>query len=114
MVWRKFSDINTINFIDENERPKGVILADHVTGKMKASDRKAKITRLKKLSGIDRGLLANARCLSEGVDVPSLDGVAFIDPKGSQVDIIQSVGRAIRKVRGAKTQTKGTIILSIL
>lgn len=105
--------LDTIHFIDEIERPTGVIVADHVSGKIKASDRKTKIKRLKELSGIDRGLLANARCLSEGVDVPSLDGVAFIDPKGSQVDIIQSVGRAIRKVRGAKTQTKGTIILPV-
>jgi predicted helicase len=45
--------------------------------------------------------------------VPSLDGVAFIDPKGSQVEIIQAVGRAIRKVRGAKVQKKGTIVLPV-
>ena len=51
--------------------------------------------------------------MAEGVDVPALDGVAFIDPKGSQVEIIQAVGRAIRKVRGAKAQTKGTIIIPV-
>lgn len=112
---KRFSEtfLDTVNLVDENERPQGVLLADYVSGKMKASDRKAKIKYLKTLHGVDRGLLANARCLSEGVDVPSLDGVAFIDPKGSQVDIIQSVGRAIRKVRGAITQTKGTIILPV-
>ncbi|MDA9250075.1 Helicase associated domain protein, partial [bacterium] len=44
---------------------------------------------------------------------PSLDGVAFIDPRGSQVEIIQAVGRAIRKVRGAKVQKKGTIVLPV-
>jgi hypothetical protein len=51
--------------------------------------------------------------LAEGVDVPSLDGVAFIDPRGSQVEIIQAVGRAIRKVRGADVQTKGTIVIPV-
>ena len=104
---------NTIEFVDESERPEGLIFSDYVSGKMRTSVRKDKISRLKKLSDFDRGLLSNARCLSEGVDVPSLDGVAFIDPKGSQIDIIQSVGRAIRKVRGAKIQTKGTIVLPV-
>ena len=45
--------------------------------------------------------------------MPSLDGVAVIDPRGSQVEIIQAVGRAIRKVRGAKVQKKGTIVLPV-
>ena len=65
------------------------------------------------MEGYDRGILTNARCLAEGVDVPSLDGVAFIDPKGSQVKIIQAVGRAIRKVRGATVQKKGTIVIPV-
>ena len=56
------------------------------------------------------GLLANARCLSEGVDVPALDGIAFIDPRASQVDIIQAVGRAIRRNEGKKV---GTIVLPV-
>jgi hypothetical protein len=54
--------------------------------------------------------LSNARCLSEGVDVPALDGVAFIDPRSSQVDIIQAVGRAIRLSADKKA---GTIILPV-
>ena len=65
------------------------------------------------MEGYDRGILTNARCLAEGVDVPSLDGVAFVDPKGSQVEIIQAVGRAIRKVRGATVQKKGTIVIPV-
>ena len=55
-------------------------------------------------------VLSNARCLSEGVDVPSLDGVAFIDPKHSPIDIVQAVGRAIRK---SDEKTKGTIIIPV-
>ena len=48
--------------------------------------------------------------MKEGVDVPSLDGIAFIDPKSSQIDIIQSVGRALRK---SEDKIKGTIILPV-
>ena len=44
-----------------------------------------------------RGVLSNCACLGEGVDVPTLDGIAFIDPRRSMVDIIQAVGRVIRK-----------------
>ena len=112
---KEFSETftDTIDFVDPSQQPNGKIFSDHVSGKMKASDRKEKITRLRTLNQMDRGLLSNAKCLSEGVDVPALDAVAFVDPKGSQIDIIQSVGRAIRKVRGAKSESKGTIILPV-
>jgi hypothetical protein len=42
--------------------------------------------------------MSNARCLTEGVDVPTVDTVAFIDPKRSIIDIVQATGRALRKV----------------
>jgi hypothetical protein len=58
----------------------------------------------------ERGLLANARCLAEGVDVPALDGVAFVDPRRSEVDIVQAVGRAIRL---APDKTFGTIVIPV-
>ena len=112
---KKFSEeiAEVANLIEPANRPDGTFLSDYVSGEMKAGDRKDKIDRLKRLEGYDRGILTNARCLAEGVDVPSLDGVAFIDPKRSQVEIIQAVGRAIRKVRGAKVQTKGTIVIPV-
>jgi len=112
---RLFSEelIDVINIIDPKHRPEGTFLTNYVSGTMKAGNRKDKIDKLKALENHDRGILTNARCLAEGVDVPSLDGVAFIDPKGSQVEIIQAVGRAIRKVRGAKVQKKGTIIIPV-
>jgi len=84
--------------------------ADYVSGKHNAHQRKQKLDVLRHLSDTDTGLLANARCLSEGVDVPSLDGVAFVDPRSSQVDIIQAVGRAIRL---SDHKTRGTIILPV-
>ena len=112
---QQFSDelVHVANLIEPANRPEGTFLSDYVSGEMKAGDRKEKIDRLKVLEGYDRGILTNARCLAEGVDVPSLDAVAFIDPKGSQVEIIQAVGRAIRKVRGAAVQKKGTIVLPV-
>ena len=102
-----------VELIEAEHRPSGKFLSNYVSGEMTAGDRRKKIDKLKKLEGFDRGILTNARCLSEGVDVPSLDGVAFIDPKGSQVDIIQAVGRAIRKVRGAAVQKIGTIVIPV-
>ena len=55
-------------------------------------------------------VVSNARCLAEGTDVPSLDAVAFVDPRYSQVDIIQAVGRAIRRHPAKKT---GKIIIPV-
>ena len=112
---KNFSEelVDVVGLINPIHRPEGLFLADYVSGEMNAGDRKDKIDRLKVLDGYDRGILTNARCLAEGVDVPSLDGVAFIDPRGSQVEIIQAVGRAIRKVRGAEVQTKGTIVIPV-
>jgi predicted helicase len=55
-------------------------------------------------------VLSNARCLSEGVDVPSLDAVMFLNPRNSVVDVVQSVGRVMRKAPG---KNYGYIILPI-
>ena len=92
------------------DRPSGTTFTDFVSGDMNSGDRNTKINRLRHLSKGERGILSNARCLSEGVDVPSLDGVAFIDPRKSQVDIVQAVGRAIRKSDG---KTHGTILIPV-
>ncbi len=55
-------------------------------------------------------ILSNARCLSEGVDVPALDAVMFLNPRKSEVDVVQSVGRVMRRAPGKKY---GYIILPI-
>jgi superfamily II DNA or RNA helicase len=99
---------NTMQWINDEHRPSGTLRTDFVSGNMPANKRKIKLDQLKALSADERGVLSNARCLSEGVDVPSLDGVAFIDPRSSQVDIIQAVGRAIRLSPDKKA---GTIVL---
>jgi hypothetical protein len=51
------------------------------------------------------GILSNARCLNEGVDVRAIDCIAFIQPRRSKIDIVQAVGRALRKDRDNKVAT---------
>lgn len=51
---------------------------------------------LKEFRNSDAGVVSNARCLSEGVDVPTIDLIYFCDPKTSKIDIVQSAGRALR------------------
>ena len=93
------------------QRPKGQLWSKYASGDMSAGERGVLLQHLKHLEIGERGLLANARCLSEGVDVPALDGVAFIDPRRSEVDIVQAVGRAIRK---SESKTVGTIVIPVL
>lgn len=102
--------LNVVDWIDKEHKPVGAIRTDFVSGEMATDMRRIKLSQLKSLAPQERGLLTNARCLSEGVDVPSLDGVAFIDPRSSQIDIIQAVGRAIRL---NANKTAGTIILPV-
>jgi superfamily II DNA or RNA helicase len=100
----------TVELMPDLERPKGKIWAEHVSGVMPSGYRDRLLTRLRVTGANERALLANARCLTEGVDVPTLDGVAFIDPRRSQVEIVQAVGRAIRKSEGKKI---GTVVLPL-
>lgn len=55
-------------------------------------------------------ILSNARCLSEGVDVPALDAIMFLHPRKSQIDVVQSVGRVMRRAPGKKM---GYVILPV-
>ncbi|WP_452602383.1 DEAD/DEAH box helicase family protein [Pontimicrobium sp. MEBiC06410] len=57
---------------------------------------------LNEFKNSNKAIISNARCLTEGVDVPTIDLVYFSDPKNSKVDIIQAVGRALRKKKGKK------------
>jgi superfamily II DNA or RNA helicase len=99
-----------IDWLPENERPSNVVWSDVVSGEMSAGARNVALRRLRELEPGTAGVLTNARCLSEGVDIPTLDGVAFIDPRRSEVDIVQAVGRAIRKT---KDKTLGTIVIPV-
>ena len=99
-----------IRWMPKSAVPSGQFWASTISGDMPSSRRDAILDRLREVQAPARGLVSNARCLGEGVDVRALDGVAFIDPKESQVDIIQAVGRAIRK---AENKRHGVIILPV-
>lgn len=86
--------------------------ARHVDGTMNASEKEAKLAWLKEdADGKTCRILSNVRCLSEGVDVPALDAVLFLTPRNSQVDVVQSVGRVMRKAPGKKL---GYVVLPIV
>ena len=82
----------------------------HVDGQHHALERKRCIEWLKGDSGGTCRILSNARCLSEGIDVPALDAVLFMASRKSQVDIVQAVGRAMRKAEGKEY---GYIVLPV-
>ena len=109
---RKFSDdVPYVSaWMPARARPQRAIWSEHVSGAMSSGHRDRLLVRFRDLGTDEIGLLSNARCLGEGVDVPTLDGVAFIDPRRSTIDIIQAVGRAIRK---APDKTLGTIVLPV-
>lgn len=66
----------------------------HVSGEMRTSLRE---DHMKAFRQADKAVMSNARCLTEGVDVPAVDMVAFVSPRKSKVDIVQATGRAMRK-----------------
>jgi len=66
----------------------------HVSGEMSTARRE---DHMKVFRQADKAVMSNARCLTEGVDVPAVDMVAFISPRKSKVDIVQATGRAMRK-----------------
>ena len=99
-----------VDWMPADERPKGHLWSSYASGAMSAGDRSSLLDHLRHLDDDERGLLANARCLGEGVDVPALDGVAFVDPRRSEVDIVQAVGRAIRLADDKKV---GTIVIPV-
>ncbi|WRB84567.1 DEAD/DEAH box helicase [Helicobacter pylori] len=86
------------------------ISIDHIDGTMNCKERLEKLENLNQFQPNTCKVLSNARCLSEGVDVPALDSIVFFDGKSAMVDIIQAVGRVMRK---SKRKQRGYIILPI-
>ncbi len=81
----------------------------HVNGGQSAASRKVTLEDFKSAK---RGLITNARCLTEGVDVPSVDMVAFVDPRKSKIDIAQAAGRAMRQSK-ATNKKLGYIVVPL-
>ena len=89
------------------------VAVDHVDGGMNALERTRKLDwlRASEEDEYEVRVLSNARCLTEGVDVPALDAVLFMQPRRSLVDVVQAVGRVMRKAPNKKF---GYIILPIV
>ena len=86
------------------------LICDYIEGGH-SRDERNKI--LKEFRETSHGLLANARCLTEGVNIPSIDCVAFLSPKRSKVDIIQAIGRAMRKDKNNPSKKVGYVLLPV-
>ena len=83
----------------------------HVDGTFNAKQREEKLSWLKEdIEDNSCRVLTNAKCLSEGVDVPALDAIMFLHPRKSQIDVVQSVGRVMRKAEG---KNMGYVILPV-
>lgn len=90
------------------------IQIDHIDGSMGAQTRNKKLAWLKEEIPAEKNvcrILSNVRCLSEGVDCPSLDAVLFFSPRKSRIDVVQAVGRVMRRAPGKKF---GYIIIPIV
>ena len=79
-----------------------------VDGKMATGKREVIINEF---ADSPKALVTNARCLTEGVDVPNIDCIVFADPRRSKIDIVQALGRALRKKEGKEW---GYVILPVV
>jgi superfamily II DNA or RNA helicase len=106
MAAENFSNLNIK--LNEGNSDKVHLAACHISSKKTAGERAA---LLNDFANQTLALMTNARCLTEGVDVPAIDCVLFADPKQSAIDIVQAAGRALRPFTGKRY---GYIMLPII
>ena len=118
------------NFIDSSKRLEGriadvaagyaehtgdrdapAVSARHVDGTFNATARADALAFLEEIPEGETRILTNARCLTEGVDVPALDGILFMHPRKSQIEVVQAVGRVMRNAPGKQL---GYVILPVV
>ncbi|MDR0751728.1 MAG: DEAD/DEAH box helicase family protein [Christensenellaceae bacterium] len=88
------------------------VKCQHIDGSMKSSERNALLSWLSGNKDADKcKILSNVRCLTEGIDVPALDAIIFLSPKYSVIDIVQAVGRVMRRAEDKKF---GYILIPII
>lgn len=109
----EFSNTYISSLKEEVQEKMVEVSSKHIDGGMNALERENLLNWLKEDSENEKEckILTNARCLSEGVDVPTLDAVLFLSAKNSQVDVVQSVGRVMRRAEGKKY---GYIIIPVV
>jgi predicted helicase len=97
---------------DRQRKKMAAVQSKHIDGSMSATQRDELMSWLKdEPEDNECRVLTNVRCLSEGVDAPSLDAVMFLTARNSQVDVVQSVGRVMRRAPGKKY---GYIIIPVV
>lgn len=111
-AYREMLTDSSVNGVEIDETNLDLeVQVHHVDGTYNALERNRELQWLKApLPDNECRILANARCLSEGVDVPALDAVMFLHPRNSVVDVVQSVGRVMRRADG---KDYGYIILPV-
>ena len=87
------------------------VIARHLDASASALQRNQELRALAAAGDGECRLVCNVKLFTEGVDVPSLDAVAFLDPRDSQVDVVQAVGRVMRRVQGKRF---GYIIIPVV
>ncbi len=107
---RSFASI--VSQYEEKKNTGHKVQVKHMDGKTRAIERRDKLRWLDESTDDPNTcrIVSNARCLSEGIDVPALDGVIFLNPRKSRVDVVQSVGRVMRRSAGKKY---GYVILPV-
>ena len=112
--WQDVVDIVRRQTDEKHQASLLPLAVQHVDGTQNSLDRQRKLAWLQTEETDDQigcRVLTNARCLTEGVDVPALDAVLFLSPRKSQVDVVQAVGRVMRK---AEDKQMGYIILPVV
>lgn len=102
-----------VAMLPEHLRGAGVRKAWHVDGSMTAAQRNEALAHLNDVPVGDLHVVSNCKVLSEGVDVPSLDAVMFAQPRTSAPDIVQIVGRALRRHPGDANR-KAVVVIPVL
>ena len=108
---------NIVQSLDAQQNDGFTCETEHIDGTDNTIDRHKKLAWLKEDAGYTDNqekicrILMNAKCLTEGIDVPSLDAILFLQPRKSQVDVVQAVGRVMRKKEGKDC---GYVILPVV
>ncbi|MDR0751825.1 MAG: DEAD/DEAH box helicase family protein [Christensenellaceae bacterium] len=115
-ITRMYEEWSNSNVEQEKSNIYATIVCDHIDGSMSSNKRDEKLNWLRKNNELDSiekecRILSNVRCLSEGIDVPALDAIIFLSGKDSQIDVVQSVGRVMRR---AENKKYGYIIIPII
>ncbi len=98
----------SVERFDESVKGYGKTDTYHVSSNVSTAKRNVELNRF---ADSKKAVVTNARCLTEGVDIPKIDVILFTDPKRSTVDIVQAAGRALRPAEGKK---KGYIVVPVI